>query len=359
MTDKITTTEARLAPAAGGYHAENFRRRSRCVAVFLIMAAAFAVITVININSGNVHISVGEIARAIFLREGTEKTMDIIWTIRLPRIIVSMILGGALALSGFLLQTFFENPIAGPYVLGISSGAKMIVAIVLIVFTQHAIPVTSFTLIAAAFVGSMVATLFVLLVSYRVPNMAMLLVAGIMVGYICNAVTEFFITFAEDSDIANLHGWSQGSFSGMTWTNVAVCLVVVGVGFVLTMTLSKPIGAYQMGENYAQSLGVNIRLFRVALITLSSLLCACVTAFAGPISFVGIAVPFLIKGAMGTSKPLVIIPGCLIGGGVFCMLCDLIARLAFAPVELNISTVTAVFGAPVVIYMMVSRRRGR
>lgn len=343
----------------GGYHAENFRRRSRCLFVFICMAAAFVIITVININSGNVHISIGEIARAIFLREGQEKVLDIIWTIRLPRIIVSMILGGALALSGFLLQTFFENPIAGPYVLGISSGAKMLVALVLLVFTQYAIPVSSFTLIAAAFAGSLLATLFVLVISYRVPNMAMLLVAGIMVGYICNAVTEFMVTFAEDSDIANLHVWGQGSFSGMTWSNVAVCLVVVGIGFILTMILSKPIGAYQMGESYAQSLGVNIKIFRIALITLSSLLCACVTAFAGPISFVGIAVPFLIKGAMGTSKPLVIIPGCLIGGGVFCMLCDVIARLAFAPVEMNISTVTAVFGAPVVIYMMISRRRMR
>ena len=187
--------------------------------------------------------------------------------------------------------------------------------------------------------------------------MAALLVAGIMVGYICNAVTEFIITFAEDSDIANLHVWSMGSFSGMTWTNVGVCLVVTGGGFILTMLMSKPIGAFQMGQNYAASMGVNIKWFKIALITLSSLLTACVTAYAGPISFVGIAVPFLIKGAMGTAKPLVVIPGCMLGGGVFCMVCDVIARLAFAPQELNISTVTAVFGAPVVIYMMVSRRR--
>ena len=207
--------------------------------------------------------------------------------------------------------------------------------------------------------GSLLATLFILAVSQRIRNMAALLVAGIMVGYICNAVTEFMITFAEDSEIANLHGWSQGSFSGMTWTNVGICFVVCGMGFILTMILSKPIGAYQMGEVYAQSLGVNIKFFRAALILLSSLLSACVTAFAGPISFVGIAVLFLVKGIMGTSKPLVVIPGCMLGGGVFCMVCDLIARLAFAPIELNISTVTAVFGAPVVIYMMVSRRRMR
>lgn len=341
------------------YHSLNARRRARVILVFAGMLLAFAVMVVVNINSGNVHISMGEIARAIFLREGTENVMDIVWTIRMPRIIVSLLLGGALATAGFLLQTFFENPIAGPYVLGISSGAKMVVAFVLIFFLQNAKHVSSFTVIAAAFVGSLLATLFILAVSQRIRNMAALLVAGIMVGYICNAVTEFMITFAEDSDIANLHGWSQGSFSGMTWTNVGICLVVVGAGFILTMILSKPIGAYQMGEVYAQSLGVNIKLFRAALILLSSLLSACVTAFAGPISFVGIAVPFLVKGVMGTSKPLVIIPGCMLGGGVFCMVCDLIARLAFAPIELNISTVTAVFGAPVVIYMMISRRRMR
>ncbi len=340
-----------------GYHGENLRRRARCLAVFAFLLAAFVVITVVNINSGNVQIGVGEIARAIFLREGSDKTMDIVWTIRLPRIIVSMLLGGALALSGFLLQTFFENPIAGPYVLGISSGAKMMVALTVIVFMNSSLKVSSVSMILAAFVGSIMVTLFILAVSRRIRNMAALLVAGIMVGYICSAVTEFIITFAEDSEIANLHSWSQGSFSGMSWSNVYVCLAVVGVGFAVAMAMTKPIGAYQMGEMYAQSLGVNIKLFRLALITVSSVLSACVTAFAGPISFVGIAVPFLIKGLMGTSKPLVIIPGTMLGGGVFCMVCDLIARLAFAPVELNISTVTAVFGAPVVIYMMVSRRR--
>jgi iron complex transport system permease protein len=126
----------------------------------------------------------------------------------------------------------------------------------------------------------------------------------------------------------------------------------------LTFLCSKPIGAYQLGEAYAQSIGVNIKVFRVALILLSSIFSATVTAFAGPISFVGIAVPFLIKGALGTSKPLVVIPATFVGGGVFCMFCDLIARLAFAPLELNISTVTSIFGAPVVIYMMINRRRG-
>ena len=177
-----------------------------------------------------------------------------------------------------------------------------------------------------------------------------------MIGYICSAITDFVVTFADDSNIVNLHNWSLGSFSGLSWENVAVMAVVVGVALILTFLLSKPIGAYQMGEVYAQNMGVNIRAFRVVLILLSSVLSACVTAFAGPISFVGIAVPHLVKSLFRTAKPIVIIPACFLGGAVFCLFCDLIARTVFAPTELSISSVTAVFGAPVVIYMMVSRR---
>ena len=134
--------------------------------------------------------------------------------------------------------------------------------------------------------------------------------------------------------------------------------VIFGITFVITFLMAKPIGAYQLGEAYAQSMGVNIKVFRIALILLSSILSACVTAFAGPISFVGIAVPFLVKQSLGTSRPLVVIPGTFLGGAVFCMMCDLIARMAFAPLELSISTVTSIFGAPVVIFMMLRRKRG-
>ena len=277
----------------------------------------------------------------------------------MPRILMAAMLGGALALSGFLLQTFFENPIAGPFVLGISSGAKLVVAILMIIVIQRVGRVSSWTLVAGAFVGSLIATGFILLVSRTVKNMAALLVAGVMIGYICSAATEFMITFAEDSNIVNLHGWSQGSFSGMNWGNVQFTAVLVGVTFVLTFLLSKPISAFQLGEAYAQSMGVNVKRFKVVLILLSSLLSATVTAFAGPISFVGIAVPFLIKRALGTAKPLVVIPATFLGGAVFCMFCDLIARMAFAPTELNISTVTSVFGAPIVIFMLVKRHKNK
>ncbi len=340
------------------FHHENFLRRSRYATVFFVLLIAFGAITVLNINTGNVHISVENILKIIFLRQGEEMEYNIIWKIRLPRILMAAILGGGLSLSGFLLQTFFENPIAGPFVLGISSGAKMVVALAMIYFIGRYQVVSSYTLIIAAFIGSLIATGFILLVSRRVQHMATLLVAGIMIGYICSAVTDFVVTFAEDSDIVNLHGWSQGSFSGMSWSNVQVAAIVVGIAALLAFLMSKPIGAYQLGEAYAQSMGVNIKAFRVILILLSSILSACVTAFAGPISFVGIAVPYLVKRGLHTSRPLVVIPGTFLGGAVFCMFCDLIARMAFAPTELNISTVTSVFGAPIVIFMMLRRKRG-
>lgn len=341
------------------FHSENFKRRSRYTVVFLGLLAAFFVIIVLNINTGNVHISVPKILRILFMRDGDAVEYSIIWKIRLPRILMAAILGGALSLSGFLLQTFFSNPIAGPFVLGISSGAKMVVALAMIIFLKHIGHFSSGVLVLAAFIGSLLSTGFILLMSRKIQHMASLLVGGIMIGYICSAVTDFVVTFADDSDIVNLHGWSLGSFSGSSWSNIRVAAVIVAVAAVWTFLLSKPIGAYQLGEHYAQSMGVNIQLFRILIILLSSILSACVTAFAGPISFVGIAVPFLTRKAFGTSKPIVIIPGTFFAGAVFCMSCDLIARMALAPVELNISTVTSIVGAPIVIYMMVKREKGR
>ena len=341
------------------FQMENLKRRSRYTMVFITMAILFFIIVVLNINTGNVHISVAKILKILFLRDGEAVEYNIIWKIRLPRILMAALLGGALSLSGFLLQTFFSNPIAGPFVLGISSGAKMAVALTMIVFLKYIGTFSSYTLVMAAFIGALISTGFILLMSKKIHHMASLLVGGIMIGYICSAITDFVVTFADDSDIVNLHGWSQGSFSGTSWSNIQVAAVIVGITVIFTFFLSKPIGAYQLGEGYAQSMGVNIKLFRVALILLSSILSACVTAFAGPISFVGIAVPFLTRKAFGTARPLIIIPGTFFAGAVFCMLCDLIARMVLAPIELNISTVTSILGAPIVIYMMLKREKGR
>ena len=267
------------------------------------------------------------------------------------RILAVVLLGGALSVSGFLLQTFFANPIASPFILGISSGSRLVVSLVMVSALTHGLIIGSALMIGAAFVGAMLCMGFVLLISQKVKKMSLLIICGVMIGDICSAVTDFVVTFADDSNIVNLHNWSMGSFSGISWENIAIMAPVVLVALLLTFLLSKPIGAY-----HAQNMGVNIRMFRVSLILLSSLLSACVAAFAGPVSFVGIAVPHLVKSLFRTAKPLLIIPGCFLGGAAFCLYCDLVARTAFAPTELGISSVTAVFGAPVVIYIMVRRR---
>lgn len=322
---------------------------------FLILAAALILLFLWNINAGSVRLGIRDIAEILICRTGEETALHIVWDIRLPRILAVIILGGALSVSGFLLQTFFANPIAGPFVLGISSGAKLVVALVMVWLLGKGTTAGSGTMILAAFAGSMISMGFVLLVAGKVRKMSMLVICGIMIGYICSAITDFVVTFADDSNIVNLHNWSLGSFSGIDWENVRLMALVAGTALLLTFLLSKPVGAYQMGETYAQNMGVNIRLFRIALILLSSILSACVTAFAGPVSFVGVAVPHLMKSMLHTAKPILLIPACFLGGAAFCLFCDLIARTAFAPTELSISSVTAVFGAPVVIYMMLKR----
>jgi iron complex transport system permease protein len=216
---------------------------------------------------------------------------------------------------------------------------------------------SSLMMIVAAFAGSLAVTAVILVISRRIRSMAVLIVCGVMVGYICSAVTEFLVTFADDSNIVNLHNWSMGSFSAVSWDNVKTLTVVVVLAVIAAFMLSKPMTAFQMGEQYARSVGVNIRSFRIGLITLSSLLSATVTAFAGPISFVGIAVPHLVRSITKTSKPIVMVPQCFLGGAVFCLFCDLLARNLFAPTEMSISTMTAVFGAPVVIFMLLDRKK--
>ena len=330
-------------------------KKVRYIIVLFLLGVSVVALVGWNICVGTVRIPLADIFASI--RGEKIENSRILWDIRMPRTLAAMILGGALALAGYLLQTFFHNPIAGPFVLGISSGAKMVVALVMVFLMGQAVKITSWALIAAAFVGAMISMGFVLLMSRRVHNMSMLVVSGVMIGYICSAITELVVTFASDAEIVNLHNWSRGSFSGMTWENVAVMIGVVAGAFFLVFLMAKPLSAYQLGEVYARNLGVDIRLLRIAMVLLSSILSACIVAFAGPISFVGIAAPHLVKSLLGTAKPIWMIPACFLGGSVFCLFCDLLARTMFAPTELSISTVTAIFGAPVVLWIMVRRNK--
>ena len=319
------------------------RVKNRVRITYLCLVILTALAAVLSVGTGSASISPGRVLAVLAGRGGSEQEMNIIFRLRLPTSSVRLV----------------TEAIAGPYILGISSGAKMAVAAVMILVIGRMGSVPGAALVAAAFGGALLTTFFIIFVSKKVHHIASLLAAGIMVGYICSAVTDFLVTFAEDQDIVNLHGWSQGSFSGMNWSGVATSAVIIGAAMLVTMLMAKPIGAFQLGENYARSMGVNVGRCRVMLILLSSLLAACVTAFAGPVSFVGIAVPFLIKGILGTAKPAYVVPAAFLGGAFFCLTADLIARTALAPTVLNVSTVTSVFGAPVVIIMLIRGQKAK
>ena len=333
--------------------------KKRLVISYIVLAAALAVLFAANLFWGSVALTPKAVLSALAGKGQDALAVGIITQLRLPRAVMVVLLGAALSAAGYLLQTFFANPIAGPFVMGISSGAKLAVALTMVVFLNRGLLTSSVTLILAAFVGALASMAFVLAVSRKVERMSILVICGVMIGYICSAITDIVVAFAQDSNIVNLHNWSQGSFSGMTWANVRAAAVVVLPALAAAFLLSKPMVAYQMGEQYAKSVGVDVKKFSNALVLLSSLLAACVTAFAGPISFVGIAVPHLVKQLLGSAKPLYVLPGCCLGGAAFCLLCDLIARSLFAPTELSISSVTAVFGAPVVIGLLIRRQEAR
>ena len=342
---------------ATDFHYENFLRRSRYTSVFLVLLAAFCVITVLNINTGNVDISIPKILKIIFLREGNKMEYNIIWKIRLPRILMAAILGGALSLSGFLLQTFFENPIAGPFVLGISSGAKMVVALAMIYFLGRFQVVSSYTLIIAAFIGSLIATGFILLVSRRINHMATLLVAGIMIGYITSSAISLLNFFATAEGVHSYMIWGMGNFGGVSLQQLPYFSIFCLAGLLLSILLIKPLNALLLGTRYAENLGVNIRRTRNLLLIATGLLTAVTTAFCGPVAFIGLAVPHISRLMLGTSNHNSLLPITLLTGGVIALLCNLICILPGEAGIIPLNAVTPVLGAPVIIYVIVNQRK--
>lgn len=327
------------------------RNRNCFIAMVIVLAGCF----LFGMGVGSADISISDIVKSL-ADPGDIYMGKIIISIRLPRIIAAIVLGGALSVSGFLLQIFFGNPIAGPYVLGISSAAKLFVAVSMVFLVGKGVVISSVSMVVFAFIGSLLAMGIVMVLSQKVKNMSLLVVCGVMIGYICSAITEFVVTFAEDTNIVNLHNWSLGSFSGTNIEHITVSSIIVFITIAITFLMSKPIGAFQLGENYARNMGVNTKRIRIILILLSSILSATVTAFAGPISFVGVAVPHIMRSIMKTAKPIVMVPACFLGGAIITLLCDCIARTAFAPTEISVSAVTSVFLAPVVIYLLVAKR---
>ncbi len=325
--------------------------------VYLLFGLVLAGIMAGSVTLGSVPIPLDEMATIITPHDTESVNGFIIWKIRLPRVIAAALGGGYLAVAGLLLQVFFRNPIVGPFILGISSGATLTVSIVMLTsLTLGMTVINPFMATLAAFVGAYGAMAVVMAVAARVKNGITLLIVGLMMGYLCHAVTSVLVAFAEKEKIKGFVLWQLGSFSGFRWSEIEAMIFIGGAVCILVYALAKPLNAFLLGEEYAASMGVNIRVFRLLILLSSCALAGMITAMAGPVAFVGLAVPHMVRLAFATSDNRILVPGTLLVGAVVTALCDFIARMVFAPVELPISAITAFFGAPIVISLLIKRK---
>lgn len=335
------------------------RTRKGYSLVFLCLLILLLVSVLINLVSGSVDFKLNDLYEILVKgRELSKLEYNILYKIRIPRIVTAALYGMALSVSGFLLQTFFRNPIVGPSVLGITAGAKLFVGIIILTNFSLSLNINSLGLLFVfSMLGSLISMFLVLIFAKKSKSLSTLVVIGIMIGYIASAITNFMITFSNEYKIAGLTMWGLGSFSGVNWDMIRVSVLIIIPAIILTFINSKSLEAFLLGESYAMSMGLDIKKFRVKLIILSSLLTACVTAFAGPISFVGIAVPHITRILFKSSNPKILIPGICLTGATFCLFCDYLSRTMFSPLELNISVITSLIGSPIVIYLMLRRNK--
>jgi iron complex transport system permease protein len=330
----------------------------RYVYIFPVFALLLVASAIFNLSVGTAQIKASEILSILAGRVPSELVESfILLKIRLPRLVASIFGGGLLAVAGLLMQVYFRNPIVGPYTLGISSGATLAVGIVTLSSLSLGFAgVSPYMTVFAAFAGACAVMVLVIFVASRMKSVIALLLIGIMVGYVASALTDMLVAFAHKEKIKSFVLWGMGSFSGFSWNEIYTMLAAGGVILIGTYLMSKPLNAFLLGEDYAQSMGVNIRFFRVLLVLLSCALAALVTAGAGPIGFIGLAVPHMTRILFKTQNNRILIPACMFLGGIVTSICDLVARTAFSPAELPLSSITAIFGAPIVIGLLAKRR---
>ena len=333
---------------------------ARTSALFITGAFAVIAIWLLNIALGSVEISISEILASIFSPESVEKAKaSIVMNIRMPRAIAALCGGAALAVSGVLLQIFFSNPIVEPYILGISSGSNLFIAIVILGgYTFGMASINSMGMFLGSFLGAMLVMIIVVLVSRRVRSVTTLLIIGLMLGYVCSAATSVLTMLSSAEKLAKYTARTMGSFSGFTWEQAGILLAVSIPFLFIAFLMSKPLNTMLLGEKYASSMGVSVKGFRVAIVIVSSVLTAVVTAFSGAVSFVGLAVPHIVRILFRTGDNRIVIPACCLYGAVMTGLCDLAARLLLSPAELPLGAVTAVIGAPIAVYLLTSKKGG-
>ncbi|MBL8133548.1 MAG: iron ABC transporter permease [Anaerolineae bacterium] len=349
-------TRSRTAGAVG-------LKRFLAVGLILLLALLF----LLSLAMGSVTIPVEEVARILLGQEPSKAVWtNIVLDFRLPQALTAILAGSALGIGGLLMQTFFRNPLADPYILGVSSGASLGVA--LVVLSVGTVTTTLLTglglmgdlaLAAAASLGSALVMALVLALARRVASGMTLLIVGLLVGYLTSAAVSLLLYFSIPERIQAYIAWTFGSFSGVTWDQLAVMTPVVCAGLAAAFLLSKPLNALLLGEQYAASMGVSLLRVRYALLLTTAVLAGTVTAFCGPIGFIGIAVPHFCRGLFATSDHRLLVPLTILVGAIVALIAALIADAPGSRIVLPLNAVTALIGAPAVLWVILSRRHTR
>lgn len=328
---------------------------------WLILLAFF--LFFLSISLGSVSIPFKDVINAFLGKKLSKESWEIIiWSFRLPKAITAILVGCGLSISGLLMQTLFRNPLAGPYVLGLSSGASLGVAFVImgagfLPLSVATIFLSSYGLVLASGLGSFLVLLAVLLVSKKLKDTMAILIVGLMFGSFTSAFVSILAYFSTASELQKFTFWSLGSVANLSWNDIYLLSALVFTGIGLSILVIKPLNALLLGENYAKSIGVNFKKTRFIIIIATSILAGSITAFAGPIAFIGLAVPHLTKLIFKTSNHYILVFGTLLLGAITLLLCDMVAQIPGYDATLPLNAITSLVGAPVVIWLLTKKRQ--
>lgn len=319
---------------------------------FIILSFILIITFIIDILYGSINISIQDIF------SNNDITHEIIFNFRLPKALTAIITGAAISVAGLIMQTLFKNPLAGPYVLGVSSGASLGVAIYILAgsILPIAFVESGWGLTISAIIGAILVLFLVLSVSFKVKQAVSLLIIGIMFGQIAGSIVTILQNAANPDSLKLFVVWTFGSLSAVSWSYMWVMLPIVIIGLILCFSIQKPLNAFLLGENYAQSLGVNIFKTRLLIIIAVALLAGTTTAFTGPIAFLGIAVPHIARGIFKTSNHAITIPSSIICGALLLLLCDIVTQFPANGYTLPINAISALVGAPIIIWIILKNR---
>lgn len=330
--------------------------KSRSLILFIALSLLAIGLFLADLAWGSIHISLSEIISVFFGKGAEGINSEILLNFRLPKAITAVLAGASLSVAGLMMQTLFRNPLADPYILGVSSGASLGVALVMMAaaFLPVAFVSSGWALIAAAIIGASIVLILVVGVSFKVNNAVSLLIVGIMFGTIASSFVSVLQNFSNPDAIKLFVMWTFGSLSAVTWNYMTVLFPVVLVGLGMAFYLQKKLDGLLLGENYARGLGISITKTRFLIVLATGLLAGGITAFTGPIAFVGVAIPHIARGVFRTSLHRILLPACVLLGALLLLVCDIISQMPTYTLPIN--TISALFGAPIIIWIILKRK---